>query len=83
MKLGSVLWDYLDGWEWEVVGGRVVQEGGDICIHIADSSYDKRRQHIKKQSHNLPMKACIVKAFPVAMYRCESRTKKKAECPKN
>ena len=36
MKLGSVLWDYLDGWEWEVIGGRVVQEGGDIYTHTAD-----------------------------------------------
>ena len=48
MKLGSVLWDYLGGWEWKVVGGREVQKGGDMCIHIADSSYEKPRQHIKK-----------------------------------
>ena len=27
-----MLCDDLDGW-----GGRVAQEGGDICIHIADS----------------------------------------------
>ena len=26
----------LDGWDG-VEGGREVQEGGDICIHIADS----------------------------------------------
>ena len=26
----------LDGWDGEM-GGREVQEGGDICIHIADS----------------------------------------------
>ena len=33
-ELSSVLCDDLDGWSgwgWEV------QEGGDICIHIADS----------------------------------------------
>ena len=28
-----MLCDDLDGWD----GGREVQEGGDICIHIADS----------------------------------------------
>ena len=27
--------DDLDGWDEE--GGMEVQEGGDICIHIADS----------------------------------------------
>ena len=36
MGLSSVLCDDLDGWDggW---GGREVQEGGDICIHTADS----------------------------------------------
>ena len=32
---GSVLCDHLDGWDGG--GGREVQEGGDIGIHIADS----------------------------------------------
>ena len=32
-----MLCDDLDGWDGEVGGGREVQEGGDICIHIADS----------------------------------------------
>ena len=31
-----MLCDDLDGWDG-VGGGREVQEGGDICIHIADS----------------------------------------------
>ena len=35
---------------------------------------------LKNKAINLPMKVCLVKAFPVAMYRCESRTIKKAEC---
>ena len=45
-------------------------------------SYEKPRQHIKKQRHNFPDKFCLVKAvvFPVVMYRCESWTNKKAEC---
>ena len=44
-------------------------------------SYDKPRQHIKKQRHHLPTKLCLVKAmvFPVVMYGCESWTVKKAE----
>ena len=39
-------------------------------------SYDKSRQHIKKQRHLLLIKVHIVKAlvFPVVMYRCESWT---------
>ena len=44
-------------------------------------SYDKPRQNIKKQNIILPTKVSIVKArvFPVAMYRCEHWTIKKAE----
>ena len=34
-KINLVLYDDLDG--WNRVGGREVQEGGDICIHITDS----------------------------------------------
>ena len=45
-------------------------------------SYDQPRQHIKKQSHYLPTKICIVKAmvFPVVMHGCESWSIKEAEC---
>ena len=45
-------------------------------------SYDKPRQHIKKQRHHFAKKVCLVKAmvFPVVMYGCESQTIKKAEC---
>ena len=44
-------------------------------------SYDKPRQHIKKQRHPFVTKVCIVKAmvFPVVMYGCDSWTIKKAE----
>ena len=44
-------------------------------------SYNKPRQHIKKQSHHLAAKGQIVKVmvFPVVMYRCENWTIKKAE----
>ena len=45
-------------------------------------SYDKSRQHIKKQRHYFADKVSIVKAtvFPVVRYRCESWIIKKAEC---
>ena len=44
-------------------------------------SYDKPRQHIKKQRYHFAEKVCIVKAivFPVVMYGCERWTIKKAE----
>ena len=46
-------------------------------------SYDRLRQHIKKQRHYFANKVHLVKAmvFPVVMYGCESWTVKKAECP--
>ena len=46
-------------------------------------SYDKPRQHIKRQRHHFA-KINTVKAiiFLVVMYRCESWTPKKAECPR-
>ena len=45
-------------------------------------SYEKPRQHIKKQRHYFTNKSLSVKAmvFPVVMYGCESWTIKKAEC---
>ena len=44
-------------------------------------SYEKPRQHVKKQRHYFAKKD-LVKAmvFPVVMYGCESWTVKKAEC---
>ena len=47
-------------------------------------SYYKARQRIKKKSHHLPIKVCIVNAmvFPVGTYGCESWNIKKAEYQK-
>ena len=47
-------------------------------------SYDKSRQHIKKQIHYFVDKGPFVKAmvFPVVVYGCESWTIKKAKCQK-
>ena len=48
-------------------------------------SYDKPRQHIKKQNITLPTKVHLVKVmvFPVVMYGCESWTIKKCWALKN
>ena len=45
-------------------------------------SYDKPRQHIKKQRHYFADKGHLIKAmvFSVVMHGCESSTIKKAEC---
>ena len=45
-------------------------------------SYDKPRQHIKKQRHCFANKVLYSQSygFPVVMYGCESWTIKKAEC---
>ena len=43
-------------------------------------SYDKSRQHIKKQNHHSTAKgSCRQSYHPVVMYGCESWTVKKAE----
>ena len=70
-----------------IFGGSKITADGD-CSHETKTlapwkkSYDKPRQHIKKQRHYFPTKVHVVKAmvFPVVMYGCESWTIKKAEC---
>ena len=51
----------------------------DACLW--KESYDKPRQHIKKQRHHFANNFHILEAmvFPIVMYRCESWTVKKAE----
>ena len=48
------------------------------CLLLGRKTYDKSRQHIKKQRHHFANKVCIVKAI-VVMYTCESWAIKKAE----
>ena len=52
----------------------------DACS--LEESYDRTRQHIKKQRHCFTNKGLCSQTmiFPVVMYRCESWTIKKAEC---
>ena len=68
------------------LGGSKVTADGDWSHEIKKTlapwkeSYDKPRQHIKKQRHYLPTKVHLVKAmvFPVVLYGCECWTIKKA-----
>ena len=64
-------------------GSKITIDGD--CNHETapwKKSYEKPRQHIKKQRHYLPTTVCVVKAmvFPVVIYGYESWTRKKAEC---
>ena len=45
-------------------------------------SYDKTREHIKKQRHYFANNVCAVEGMvsPVVMYGCDNWTIKKAEC---
>ena len=69
-----------------IFGGSKITADGD-CSHETKTlapwkkSYDKPRQHIKKQRHYFPTKVHVVKAmvFPVVMSGCESWTIKEAE----
>ena len=60
------------------LGSKITVDGNrshEIKRHLLlEESYDKTRQHIKKQRHQFPTKVIEVKAmvFPVVIYRCES-----------
>ena len=62
--------------EFIFLGSKITADDG--CSHKITTpapwkeSYNKPRQHIKKQSTALPIKVCLVKAmaFPVVMYEC-------------
>ena len=60
---------WLQPWNWKMLA-------------LWKKSYDKTRQHIKKQRHHFadkgPYSSYVF--FPVVMYGCESWTIKKAEC---
>ena len=68
------------------LGSKITENGdcshGIMTLSPWNKSYDKPRQHIKKQSVILLKKVHIVKAmvFPIVMYGYESWTIKKAEC---
>ena len=66
------------------LGSKITVDGD--CSHeiilIWKKSYDKPKQHIKKQRYYFVNKGPIVKTmvFPIVMYGCESWMIKKAEC---
>ena len=66
--------------------GSKITADGDCSYEIRrlapwKKSHDKPRQHTKKQRHHFADKVHVKKVIvsPVVMYRCESRTMKKAE----
>ena len=52
------------------------------CLLLGRKAMTNLDSILKSRDITLPTKVCIVKAmtFPVVMYKCESRTIKKAEC---
>ena len=92
MALSPITSLQIDGGKVETVtdfiflGSKITENGdcshGIMTLSPWNKSYDKPRQHIKKQSVILLKKVHIVKAmvFLVIMHRCESWTIKKAEC---
>ena len=93
MASGPITSWEIDGETVETVSdfiflGSKITADGDFSLEIKrcfnapwKKSYDKPRQHIKKQRHYFANKVRLVKAmvFPVVMYGCESWTIKKAE----
>ena len=84
-----MLWQ-IDGKKVETVTdfiflGSKITSNDDSAMKLTDAawkeSYNKPRQHIKKQRHHFDNKVHIVKAMIllVVMYGCESWTIKKAE----
>ena len=61
--------------------GQWLQPWNLKTLAVWKNSYDKPRQHIKKQRHHFANKGHMVKAmvFPVIIYRCEIWIIKKAE----
>ena len=83
---------HIDGEKVEAVrdfilGGSKITADGDCsheikrCLAPWEKSYDRPRQHIKKQKHHFANKCLCSQSyvFLVVMYRCESWTIKKAE----
>ena len=92
MATGPITSWEIDGETVEMVsdfiffGSKITAEGD--CSHgikrlaLWKESYDKPRQHIKKQGHNFANKDLSSQGcgFLVITYGCESWTIKKAEC---
>ena len=67
-----------------ILGGSKIIVDGDCSLEIMilapwKKSYDKPRQHIKKQRHRFADKVPYSQSYGFSMYGCESWTIKKAE----
>ena len=71
-----------------IFGGSKITADGDCshkikrCLLLGRKAMTKLDSILKSRDITLPTKVHLVKAmvFPVAMYRCESWTVKKAQC---
>ena len=69
-----------------ILGGSKITADGD-CSHeikrhllLGRKAMTNLKSILKSKDITLPTKVCLVKAFPVVMYGCESWTIKKAKC---
>ena len=68
-------------------GSKIIEDGNcsheiERCLLLGRKAMTNPDSVLKSRPTTLPTKVHLVKAmvFPVVMYRCESWTKKKAEC---
>ena len=95
MASGPITSWQIDGETMETVsefifGGSKITAVGDCshepkrCLLLGSKAMTNLDSILKSRNITLPTKVRLVKAivFPVVMYGCESRTVKKAECPR-
>ena len=88
MASGPITSWQIDGRKMETVADFIFLGSKSLQMVIEDmklkKSYDKPRQHIKKQRHHFANKGPYSQnyGFPIVMYGCERGTIKKAECPR-
>ena len=77
-------------WKTTFLDSKIIADGDwscemKICLLLGRKVITSLDSILKSRDITLPTKVHLVKAmvFPVVMYGCESRTKKKAECRRN
>ena len=98
MASGPITSWQIDGETMEIVtdfifgGSKITADGENHCSHeikrcllLGRKVMTNLDSTFKSRDITLPTKVRLVKAvvFPVVMYRCESWTMKKADCPMN
>ena len=81
-------WETMETVRDFTFGGSKIMADGDCsheikrCLLLGRKAITNLDSALKSRHIILPIKVCLVKAmvFPIVMYRCESCTRKKAEC---